>query len=75
LNTDLSLINFELLIDYYTPGITGNSPSDLIVYSVPAVTELHGFVIFLHKFFIKLSFIDNLFILFIVFSSAIYINI
>jgi hypothetical protein len=61
--TNMAVINLNLFIENYTLTGIKNSAASLVIYSIPLTTELCGLTIFIHKFFIKLSFIDNLVLL------------
>lgn len=71
--TNIAIINLNLFIENYAFVGLKNSAASLIIYSTPLTVELCGLTIFIHKFFIKLSFIDNLMFL-IVFLLLLYFS-
>lgn len=71
--TNIAIINLNLFIENYVfAGLRGSAAS-LVICSIPLTAELCGLTIFIHKFFIKLSFIDNLMLL-IVFLLLLYFS-
>lgn len=70
---NIAITNLNLFIENYTSTGVKNNAASLVIYSIPLTTELCGLTIFIHKFFIKLSFIDNLMLL-VVFLLLLYFS-
>lgn len=65
-NYSTTITNLSLFIENYNFSGLKNSAASLVIYSTPIITNTGGLTIFLHKLFIKLSFIDNITILILV---------
>jgi len=66
LSYSTTITNLSLFIENYNFSGLKNSAANLVIYSTPIITNTGGLTIFLHKLFIKLSFIDNITILILV---------